>query len=98
MAYLNEVHFSIKSSQPGVQCTPYCARPAKTADCGLSRPCATQNHEWKKAGAGSFVADIDLLVIITDANSNKTKTVPAAVAVSIAAGAWWVVYSQYRCY
>ena len=93
MAYLNEVHFSIKSSQPGVQCTPYCARPAKTADCGLSRPCATQNHEWKKADAGSFVADIDLLVIIIGANSHKTKSAPALVAASIAAGAWWVVLS-----
>ena len=77
MAHQNEVHFSIKSSQPGVQCSRYCARPAKTADCGFSQPCATQDHEWKKADAGSFVADIDLLVIIIDANSNKTKSVPA---------------------
>ena len=61
-----------------MQCSQYCARPAKTADCGLVQPCATQDHEWKKADAGSFVGDIDLLVIITDANSNKTKTVPAA--------------------
>ena len=91
MAYLNEVHFSIKSSQPGVQCTPYCARPAKTADWGLVQPCATQDHEWEKADAGSFVGDIDLLVINIDANSNKTKLVPAVVAASIAAGAWWVV-------
>ena len=86
----------MKSSEAGVWCTQYCARHAKAADCGLGQPCATQDHEWKKADAGSFVADIDLLVIITDANSNKTKTVPAAVAVSIAAGAWWVVPSQFR--
>ena len=83
----NEVRFSIKSSQPGVQCTRYCARPAKTTDCGLVQPCATQDHEWKKADAGSFVGDIDLLVITIDANSNKTKLVPALVAASIAAGA-----------
>ena len=70
-----------------MQCTQYCARPAKTAACGLSQPCATQDHEWKKADAGSFVVDIDLLVIIIDANSNKTKKVPALLAVSIAAGA-----------
>ena len=70
-----------------MQCTQCCARPAKTAACGLSQPCATQDHEWKKADAGSFVGDIDLLVIITDANSNKTKTAPAVVAASIAAGA-----------
>ena len=74
-----------------MQCTQYCGRPAKTAVCGLSQPCATQNHEWKKADAGSFVADIDLLVIIIDANGNKTKPAPALVAASIAAGAWWVV-------
>ena len=88
----------MKSIQAGVQCSQYCARPAKTADCGLSQPCATQDHEREKADAGSFVGDIDLLVIITDANSNKTKTVPAVVAASIAAGAWWVVPSQIRCY
>ena len=81
-----------------MQCTQYCGRPAKTAVCGLSQPCATQNHEWKKADAGSFVGDIDLLVIITDANSNKTKTVAALVAASIAAGAWWVVLCQFRWY
>ena len=81
----------MKSSQPGVQCTQCCARPAKTADCGFSQPCATQDHEWKKADAGSFVADIDLLVMTIDANSNKTKSIPALVAASIAAGAWWVV-------
>ena len=69
----------------------YCARPAKTADCGLAQPCATQDHEWKKADAGSFVADIALLVVTIDANSNKTEPVPALVAASIAAGAWWVV-------
>ena len=74
-----------------MQCTQYCARPAQTADWGLVQPCATQDHEWKKADAGSFVGDIDLLVITTDANSNKTKPVPALVAASIAAGAWWVV-------
>ena len=68
-----------------------CARPAKTADCGFSQPCATQDHEWKKADAGSFVADIALLVITIDANSNKAKAIPALVAASIAAGAWWVV-------
>ena len=73
-----------------MQCTQCCARPAKTADCGFSQPCATQDHEWKKADAGSFVGDIDLLVIIIDANSNKTS-VPALVATSVAAGAWWVV-------
>ena len=61
-------------------------------------PVQLSDHEWKKADAGSFVGDIDLLVIITDANSNKTKTVPAVVAASIAAGAWWVVPSQIRCY
>ena len=83
----------MKSSQPGVQCTQYCARPAQTADWGLVQPCATQDHEWKKADAGSFVGDIDLLVITTDANSNKTKPAPALVAASIAAGAWWVVLS-----
>ena len=70
-----------------MQCTQYCARPAKTAACGLSQPCATHDHEWKKADAGSFVGDIDLLVIIIDANSNKTKLVPALVAAAIAAGA-----------
>ena len=74
-----------------MQCTQYCARPAKTAACGLSQPCATQDHEWKKAGAGSTAGDIDLLVVTIDANSNKTKPVPAVVAASIAAGAWWVV-------
>ena len=74
-----------------MQCTQCCARPAKAAACGLSQPCATQNHERKKADAGSFVGDIDLLVITIDANSNKTKQVPALVAASIAAGAWWVV-------
>ena len=57
-----------------MECTQYCARPAKTADCGFSQPCATQDHEWKKADAGSFVGDIDLLVIIIDANSNKNTT------------------------
>ena len=77
----------MESSEAGVWCTHYCARHAKTADCGLAQPCATQDHEWDKAGAGSFVASIDLLVIITDANSNKTKVVPALVAVSIATGA-----------
>ena len=87
MTYQNGAHFSIKSSQPGVQCTRYCARPAKTADCGLAQPCATQDHEWKKDDAGSFVVDIDLLVITIDANSNKTKEVPALLAVPIAAGA-----------
>ena len=81
-----------------MQCTQYCGRPAKTAVCGLSQPCATQNHEWKKADAGSFAGDIDLPVIIIDANSNKTKSVPAVVAASIAAGAWWVVLSQFRWY
>ena len=81
-----------------MQCTQYCARPAKTAVCGLSQPCATQNHEWKKADAGSFVGDIDLLVITNNTNSNKTKSVPALVAASIAAGAWWVVLSQFRWY
>ena len=71
-----------------MQCSRYCARPAKSADCGFSQPCATQDHEWKKADAGSFVGDIDLLVIIIiDANSNKTKSIPAVVAASIAAGA-----------
>ena len=75
-----------------MQCTQYCARPAKAADCGFSQPGATQDHEWKKADAGSFVADIDLLVILIDANSNKTKSIPALVAASIAAGAWWVVF------
>ena len=60
---------------------------AKTADRGLAQPCATQDHEWKKDDAGSFVGDIGLLVIIIDANSNKTKKVPALLAVSIAAGA-----------
>ena len=74
-----------------MQCTQYCARPAKAADCGFSQPGATQDHEWKKADAGSFVADIDLLVILIDANSNKTKSIPALVAASIAGGAWWVV-------
>ena len=74
-----------------MQYTQYCARPAKAADCGFSQPCATQDHEWKKADAGSFVADIDLLVILIDANSNKTKSIPALVAASIGAGAWWVV-------
>ena len=74
-----------------MQCSQYCARPAKTADCGLSQPCATQNHEWKKADAGSFAGDIGLLVIIIDANSNKANPVPAVVAATIAAGAWWVV-------
>ena len=74
-----------------MQCSQYCARHAKTAACGLSQPCATQDHEWKKADAGSFVGDFDLLVIITDANSNKTESVPALVAAPIAAGAWWVV-------
>ena len=77
----------MKSSQPGVQCTQCCARPAKTADCGFSQPCATQDHEWKKADAGSFVADIVLLVMTTDATSNKTKVAPAVVAAPIAAGA-----------
>ena len=86
----------MKSSEAGVQYTQYCARHAKTADCGLVQPCATQDHEWKKAGACSFVADIDLLVIIIDANSNKTKMASALVAVSIAAGAQWVVPSQFR--
>ena len=70
-----------------MQCTQCCARPAKTADCGCSQPCATQDHEWKKADAGSFVADIDLLVITTDANTNKTKVAPGVVAAPIAAGA-----------
>ena len=70
-----------------MQCTRYCARPAKTAECGFSQPCATQDHEWKKADAGSFAGDVDLLVITIDANSNKTKLVPALVAASIAAGA-----------
>ena len=70
-----------------MQCTQYCARPAKTADWGLVQPCATQDHGWKKADAGSFVGDIDLLVIIIDANSNKTKSIPGVVAASIAAGA-----------
>ena len=88
----------MKSSQPGVQYTQHCARPAKTADCGQLQPCATQNHEWKKADAGSFAGDIDLLVITIDANSNKTKLVPALVAASIAAGAQWVVLSQFRWY
>ena len=75
-----------------MQYTQCCARPAKTADCGFYQPCATQDHEWKKADAGSFVADIDLLLVITiDANTNKTKSIPALVAASIAAGAWWVV-------
>ena len=74
-----------------MQCTQYCARPAQTADWGLVQPCATQDHEWKKADAGSFVADIDLLVITIGANTNKTKSIPALVAASIAAGAWWVV-------
>ena len=55
--------------------------------CGFSQPCATQDHEWKKADAGSFVADIDLLVITTGANSNKTKVAPGVVAAPIAAGA-----------
>ena len=77
----------MKSSEAGVWCTQYCARHGKTADCGLAQPCATQDHEWKKADAGSFVASIDLLVIIIDANSNKTKEVPALLAVPIAAGA-----------
>ena len=70
-----------------MQCSQYCATAAKTADCGLVQPCATQDHEWKKADAGSFVGDIDLLVITIDANSNKTKKVPALLAVPIAAGA-----------
>ena len=70
-----------------MQCTQYCARHAKTADCGLAQPCATQDHKWKKDDAGSFGVDIDLLVIIIDANSNKTKKVPALSAVPIAAGA-----------
>ena len=74
-----------------MQCSRYCARPAKTADCGFSQPCATQDHEWKKADAGSFVGDIGLLVIIIDANSNKTEPASAVVAATIAAGAWWVV-------
>ena len=77
----------MESSEAGVWCTQYCARHAKTADCGLAQPCATQDHEWKKADAGSFVASIDLLVIIIGANSNKTKMVPALVAISIATGA-----------
>ena len=59
----------------------------KTAGCRLIQPCATQDHEWKKADAGSFVADIDLLVITTDANTNKTKVAPGVVAAPIAAGA-----------
>ena len=58
-----------------MQCSQYCARPAKTAGCGLVQPCPTQDHEWKKADAGSFVGDIGLLVIIIDANSNKTESV-----------------------
>ena len=86
----------MKSSEAGVQYTQYCAGHAKTADCGLVQPCATHDHEWKEAGACSFVADIDMLVIIIDANSNKTKMASALVAVSIAAGAQWVVPSQFR--
>ena len=70
-----------------MQCSRYCARPAKSADCGFSQPCATQDHEWKKADTDSFVGDIDLLVIIIDANSNKTKVAPGVVAAPIAAGA-----------
>ena len=81
-----------------MQCTQYCARPAKTADCGCSQPCPNQDHEWKKADAGSFVGDIDLLVITTNANSNKTKPATAVVAATIAAGAWWVVLCQFRWY
>ena len=77
----------MESSEAGVWCTHYCARHAETADCGLAQPCATQDHEWKKADACSFVASIDLLVVIIDANSNKTKKVPALLAVPIAAGA-----------
>ena len=77
----------MESSEAGVWCSQYCARPAKTADCGFSQPRATQDHEWKKADAGSFVADIGLLVITTDANTNKTKVAPAVVAAPIAAGA-----------
>ena len=52
----------------------------------------------KLTRVASSAISICLLVIITDANSNKTKTVPAVVAASIAAGAWWVVPSQVRCY
>ena len=77
----------MESSEAGVWCSQYCARPAKTAGCGFSQPCATQDHERKKADVGSFVADIDLLVITTDANSHKTKVAPAVVAAPIAAGA-----------
>ena len=88
----------MKSSKAGVQYTQYCARHAKAADCGLAQPCATHDHEWKKAGACSFVADIGLLVILSEVNRKKTKMVPAAVGVSIAAGAWWVVYSKLWCY
>ena len=53
----------------------------------MAQPCATQDHRWEEADAGRFVADIDLLVVIIDANSNKTKKVPALLAVPIAAGA-----------
>ena len=77
----------MESSEAGVWCSQYCARPAKTAGCGFSQPRATQDHEWKKADAGSFVADIVLLVMTTDATSNKTKVAPAVVAAPIAAGA-----------
>ena len=59
----------MKSSEAGVWCTQYCARHGKTADCGLAQPCATQDHEWEKANAGSFVGDVALLVIIIDAIS-----------------------------
>ena len=53
----------------------------------MAQPCATQDHRWEEADAGRFVADIDLLVVIIDANSNKTKVAPALVAISIATGA-----------
>ena len=49
--------------------------------------CSPVQLRIKKADAGSFVGDIDLLVIIIGANSNKTKKVPALSAVPIAAGA-----------
>ena len=77
-AYQNEVHFSIKSSQPGVQCSQYCDVPgpgeeqespssralALRADLrfGVERP-AAHKEEGPKAG-------------ITDTNNKTEPDVP----------------------
>ena len=55
-------------------------------------------NRWEQAGGRMDVTGMPFSGVYLGHIEQGAKTVPAAVAASIAAGAWWVVPSQFRCY